>query len=234
MRTTKSKTQNTQLPNQVVALTPQTKPAPSRYSISEISPVCLIPANKDGCNHKHCAMAYRKPQCFGISISEFYKRHEFSEFDMQDTYGPPHLIPHKPNNVDHNVFEGFRQSQNAVVHITGAWPKGLRIVPREHVEFRWTEIRDSYPVHNNETFTTEWLERLDVKEYGYYIGPLCKQEVVELAADECFELPDQHPFVRVSSPKNWCYCASEGDFCGTGCHQPQNNPALKEGVSNEK
>lgn len=96
-------------------------------------------------------------------------------------YGPPHIIPHNPNTKVRNNFEAFRQSQNAIIHLTGEWPLILNVVPREYVEFRWTECVDTVPVFNPETFETKWVNVLDVKEFAYYVGPAADLKAIKTA-----------------------------------------------------
>lgn len=148
---------------------------------AEQSPVCLIKGHTWPCQHKHCLMAYKKPQYWGISVSEFYNRYEFSEFTVIDSgYSQPHIIPKNPNPGANDGFEIFRQSMNAVTHLAGHWPAHIDTVSREHVEFRWTEFMDSYPVTNYNAMSSSWHDPLDVQEYVYYIGPTDGFEMVEV------------------------------------------------------
>lgn len=140
----------------------------------EQSLVCLVSDHKGPCLHWFCLLAYKKPQYFGISRAEFYSRREFSAFDLfHGQHAHPHLIPHNPGTTAklRNDFEGFRQSQNAIIRIAGKWPTNLKVVSREHVEFRWTEAWETVPSFNYETGRNEWKPVLDVNEFAYYVGP---------------------------------------------------------------
>lgn len=194
-----------------------------------VSPVCLIKDQTGPCNHKHCLMAYKKPQYFGISIAEFYNKKEFDEFTIcHGLYTAPHIIPKNPGND--NDFEIFRQSMNAVCHLAGAWPD-LETVARDHVEFRWTEYLHPYPVTNDETGKTDWKKRPDVSEYAYYVGPADVSSAPVIDVDAVYELPDvlkdavrelgqiDEVYIPLT---DWCHCGSEGDWCGEGCRQPHN------------
>lgn len=155
----------------VVSITdlPQIQPV---HTCVEQSPVCLIPDHKGSCLHRHCLLAYKKPQYWGHSIAEFYDQQDFSEFDMcQGSYGHPHIIPHNPNPGSGDDFEGFRQSQNAIVHLAGQWPNNVKVVAREHVKFGWAERLESIPSFNFDTLRNEWKLVLDVNEFAYYVGP---------------------------------------------------------------
>lgn len=151
------------------------------HTCVEQSPVCLITHHVGQCQHKHCLMAYKKPQYFGISIAEFYDRHEFSEFTIhRSSYGPPHIIPKNPNPGAKDGFEGFRQSMNAISHLAGAWPGNLKVVSRVQVAFRWTEFINTYPVTNYNDGSVTYYDRTDVQEYAYYIGPIEGMEMADI------------------------------------------------------
>ena len=132
----------------------------------DFSPVCLVKDNEGACNHHFCMMANKHPKYFGISRNEFYSSMPaFTAFDVM----VDHLIPHNPETG--SGFESYRQSQNAIITMGGDWPVGLKVVPRDQVELRWAESRETYMEINEETEQNETLERLDVSEYAFYIGP---------------------------------------------------------------
>ena len=137
------------------------------------SPVCLIKDHVGPCNHKWCMMANKAPHYFGIGVEEYHNRRTFIEFDVHYSTigGPSQLVPHKPDGANSD-FEMFRQAENAAVHLGGEWPKGLKTVPRDHVEIRFAEYESSYPSEYLVTFTTEWLPCLDVQQFAFYLGPL--------------------------------------------------------------
>lgn len=202
-----------------------------------VSPVCLIEEHQGPCNHNHCLMAYKKPQWYGISIAEFYNRYDFFEFTViRSSYGHPHIIPKNPNPGAKDGFESFRQSMNAICRLAGSWP-AIKTIATEHVEFRWTEHIEWYPVTDYETGKVDWKQRPDVAEYAYYVGPIDTRFVQEIDVNAIFELPEQLRTGKDLIPKNWCHCGSEGDWCGEGCYQPQNKKAvlkMEKGDSNGK
>lgn len=100
---------------------------------------------------------------------------------VQSLYGPPDIIPHNPNTKVGDNFEAFKQSQNAIILLTGEWPLFLNVVAREFVEFRWTECLNSVPVFDPETFEAKWVNVLDVKEFAYYVGPGANLEGIKTA-----------------------------------------------------
>lgn len=206
------------------SLLPNVIPVPQ---IEAQSPVCLIKGHPLPCNHKLCSMAFKRPQYFGISIEQFYNTHKFLEFDViRSSYSPPHIIPHNPNpGIDDN-FEGFRQAMNSVIHLAGIWPD-IKIVAREHVEFRWTEHIDTYPVTNHETLKTEWRERDDVSEFAYYIGPPERPGLKEIDINAVFELPEILKENPNTPAKDWCRCAAESDYCGEDCRQLKNKDFIQ-------
>jgi hypothetical protein len=116
-------------------------------------------------------LVHKQPHYFGDRIIDWYKKHDFTHFDVLSEGNKPHLIPHKPNNAGSN-FELFRQAQQSIIHIAGVWPRGLKTVPREHVEFKWAEHPDTFPETNIVTLTTEWLPCYNVGEFAFYVGPL--------------------------------------------------------------
>lgn len=111
----------------------------------------------------------------GLSKSELYNREEFLQFSVEISddkrlKGYEHILPKNPNPGSQNGFESFRQSNNAVTLIAGAWPVGITVVDRKDVEIRWTEFTDDYPYTSLETLKTVWLQRSDVQEYAFYTG----------------------------------------------------------------
>jgi hypothetical protein len=139
-------------------------------------------------------MAYKTPKCYDISILQFYSQHEFSEFDIcGGSFSGPHIIPHNPHDrgtEERGDFEAFRQSMNAVIHLAGQWPTDIKVVPKEHVQFRWTEFMDSVPSFNYQTLRNGWSDRLDVQEYAYYVGPIDDMEVHEIDVNAVYERAD--------------------------------------------
>lgn len=206
------------------------------HTCVEQSPVCLIPEQIGPCQHKHCLLAHKKPQWWGISIKEFYNQEQFNQFGIHKEYGNPHIIPKNPNPGTKDCFEGFRQSMNAIMRLAGKWPVSLDVVTRNHVEFRWTEFMDEYPYTNPGTFETIWLQRLDVQEYAFYTGPIDGANVIDVNV-MIIQSPTKSCTLVITSPKDWCHCGSEGDWCGEGCYQPQNKEsvlALEKGGCNGK
>lgn len=165
------------------------------------SPVCLVKEHKGPCNHNWCMMVYNKPEFYGINIVDYYKKHEFSEFDVMAYGTQVHLIPHKPVDAAPG-FELFRQAMNAVINLGGEWPSDLKTVPREHVEIRWAEHEDKYPAENIVTLKTEWLPCVDVSQFAFYIGPgagdekgVChdNQRINSIATSSCIQVPGALP-----------------------------------------
>lgn len=61
------------------------------------------------------------------------------------------------------------------------------------------------------------------------IGPIGYTESQNVDVNTVFELPETLRNERDLTPKDWCHCAAESDWCDEDCHQPHNNPALKKG-----
>gem|GEM_PF-5976240 len=180
-------------------------------------------------------MAYKKPQYLGTSVAEWYDRYKFSEFGVTwCEYSPPHIMPQKPSPEAGDGFEIFKQSMNSITHLAGLWPN-VKTVAREHVDFRWTEVLERYQVFDPGTFRSEWKERIDVKEYAYYVGPTELSGTREIDINAVYQLPEGLTIKEIYRPiTNWCHCGSEGDWCGEGCMQPQNKERillLEEGAS---
>ncbi len=95
-------------------------------------------------------------------------------------YGNPHILPHNPNPGSDNQFELFRQSMNAVIHLAGKWPTDIKVVSKEHVEFKWAEYIDTVPSFNFDTLQNEWKQVSDVKQFAFYVGPTDNTEVQEI------------------------------------------------------
>ena len=119
-------------------------------------------------------ICFFKPKYY-IRKEDLYSEKDFSHFKLSKSVCSDTVfaLPVNPyigiNKEKQNDFEGFRQSQNAVLEADG-WPVGRDIFTREEVEFVFIEYLDEFLTYNFEKGKNEWKTRLDVKEVLVYAG----------------------------------------------------------------